>query len=122
MQDVRLQVIQIRAELRKRKMFKVSVERVVNVQGMFTTSVVKIDPKVFKLSSCLTQLSTEFQLLIKLKKLKSYFHTLKLSDAVFILLINDKMPTIVGKILSRINFMLSRVEHEASFIPLRPCL
>ena len=60
MQDIYLQVIQIRAELRKRKMFKVSVERVVNVQGMFTASIMNIDHKVFKLSSCFTQLSKKF--------------------------------------------------------------
>ena len=48
----------------------------------------------------------------------------KLSDVVFILLINVKMLTIVGILIfmSRINFMLSRVEHEKSFITLRPDL
>ena len=37
------------------------------------------------------------------------FLVLKLSDVVFILLINVKMPTIVGILtfISRINFMLS---------------
>ena len=47
---------------------------------------------------------------------------LKLSDVVFILLINAKMPTIVGILIfiSRINFMLSWVEHEKSFITSRP--
>ena len=39
---------------------------------------------------------------------------------LFILLINVKMPTIVGILtfLSRINFMLSRVVHEKSLITL----
>ena len=43
---------------------------------------------------------------------------LSLSDVVFIMLINVKMPTIVGILtfISRINFVLSRVEHEKSFI------
>ena len=56
------------------------------------------------------QLSTEFQLLIKTKipthKEVSYF---KLSHAVFIMLINVKMPTIVGVLtfMSRINFVFS---------------
>ena len=40
------------------------------------------------------------------------------------MLINVKMPTIVGILtfMSRINFMLSRVEHENSFITLGPGL
>ena len=39
----------------------------------------------------------KFQLLIKSKMLKiKIFLALKLSDAVFIMLINVKMPTIVG--------------------------
>ena len=38
----------------------------------------------------------------------------KLSDVVFILLINVQMPTLVGILtfMSRINVMLNRVEHE----------
>ena len=42
----------------------------------------------------------------------------RLSDVVFILLLNVKMPTIFGILtfMSRINFVLSRVEHEKSFI------
>ena len=45
-----------------------------------------------------------------------------LSDVVFIMLINVKMPTIVGILtfMSRINFMLSWVEHEKGFITLGP--
>ena len=48
--------------------------------------------------------------------------TLSLSDVVFITLINVKMQTIVGILtfMSRINFVLSRVEHEKSFITLGP--
>ena len=43
---------------------------------------------------------------------------LSLSDVVFIMLMNVKMPTIVGILtfMSRINFVLSQVEHEKSFI------
>ena len=46
------------------------------------------------------------------------FLALSLSDVVFIMLINVKMPTIVGILtfISRLNFVLSRVEHEKSFI------
>ena len=49
------------------------------------------------------------------------FLALSLSDVVFIMLINVKMPTIVGILtvitfMSRINFVLSRVEHGKSFI------
>ena len=42
------------------------------------------------------------------------FFALSLSDAVFIMLLNVKMPTTVGILtfMSRINFMLSIVEHE----------
>ena len=42
------------------------------------------------------------------------FLALSFSDVVFIMLINVKMPTIVGILtfMSRINFVLSRVEHE----------
>ena len=70
------------------------------------------DLKVIKLFSCLTQLSTAFQLLIKIKILTnedvSCFMS-PISDAVFIMLINVKMPTIVGILtfMSRIKFVLS---------------
>ena len=48
------------------------------------------------------------------------FLALSLSDAVFIMLIHVKMPTIVCILtfMSRINFVLSLVEHEKSFITL----
>ena len=50
------------------------------------------------------------------------FLALSLSDVVLIMLINVKMPTIVGilTLTSRINFVLSRVEHGKSFITLGP--
>ena len=55
--------------------------------------------EVIKLFLCLTQLSN--------RKIKKFF-VLRLSDFVFIMLINVKMPTIVGILtfMSRINFML----------------
>ena len=55
------------------------------------------------------ELSTKFHLLIKSKMLKRIFLAFKLSYDVFILLINVKMPTIVGILtfMSRINFVLS---------------
>ena len=66
--------------------------------------------EVIKLFSCSTQLSMKFQLLIKLKCSK--INTLiasKLSEVLFIMLINVKMPTIVGILtfMSMINVMLS---------------
>ena len=47
---------------------------------------------------------------------------LSLWDDVFIMLINVKMPTIVGILtfMSRINFVLSWVEHVVSFITSGP--
>ena len=67
-------------------------------------------PEVIKLLSCSSQLSMKFQMLIKTNMLKNkYFLAFKLSDVVFIMLINVKMPTIVGILtfMSMINFMLS---------------
>ena len=67
-------------------------------------------PEVIKLCSCSALLSMEFQLLIETKFLKQRIVlALKLSDAVFILLIHVKMPTIVGILtfMSWINSMLS---------------
>ena len=54
--------------------------------------------EVIKLFSCSTQLSTKFHLLIKTIKYRQIKKLLALSfsDVVFILLINVKMPTIVG--------------------------
>ena len=61
----------------------------------------------------LTKLSTKFQLLIKTNLLTmsqiKKFLALSLSDVVFIMLINVKMPTTVGILtfMSRINFEFS---------------
>ena len=61
--------------------------------------------------SCSTQLSMEFQLLIKTKMLKKIitFLAFKHSNATFIVSINVKMPTNVGILtfLNMINVMLS---------------
>ena len=68
-------------------------------------------PEVIKLFSCSAQLSTKFQLLTKIKiptnKEVSSFKSLV--DIVFIMLLNVKLPTIVGSLtfISRINFVLS---------------
>ena len=68
-------------------------------------------PEVIKLLSCSTQLSMKFQLLIKTKMLTtdevSCFESL--SDVVVIMLINVKIPTVVGILtfMSRINFVVS---------------
>ena len=78
----------------------------------------KPGPQVIKLFSCSTQLSMEFRLLVKSKIIKCWkikiFLAFKLSDDVFIMLINVKMPIIVGILtfMSMINFMLSWVEHD----------
>ena len=50
------------------------------------------------------------------------FLALSLSDVVFSMLINVKMPTIVGilKFMSRLNFVLSWVEYEKKFITSGP--
>ena len=67
-------------------------------------------PEVIKLFSCSTQLSTKFQLLVKIKMpTNEEVCCLSLSYVVFILLINAKMPTIVFILtfISRINFVLS---------------
>ena len=73
--------------------------------------VVLSGPEIIKLFSCSTQLSMVFPQLIKIEflKKKSTFLALKLSGVVVILLINVKMPTIVGILtfVSRINLMLS---------------
>ena len=71
---------------------------------------VESGPEVIKLFSCSTQLSTKFQLLKKIKcqQIKKFL-ALSLPDVVFIMIINVKMPKIVGILtfMSRINFMLS---------------
>ena len=68
-------------------------------------------PRGYKrLFSCSTQLSTKFQLLLKLNYLHmKKFLALSLSEVLFIMLINVKMPTIVGILtfMSRVNFVIS---------------
>ena len=61
-------------------------------------------------------MSIKFQLLIKSKMLKNdTFLAFKLSDVVFIMFINVKMPTVVGILtsMSMIIFILSWVNQEA---------
>ena len=79
-------------------------------------------PQGYKPLSCSTQLSMKFQLLIKAKMLKNKDFSFKLSDVAFIMLINVKMPTIVGilTLMSMINFMLILVEDEKFFITSGP--
>ena len=93
---------------------------------------VKYWPRGYKTFFMLNS-STKFQLLIK-TKLPNFKKVLafSLSDVVFIMLINFKMPaivnvkmpTIVGilKFMSRINFVLNWVEYEKSFITPGPDL
>ena len=73
----------------------------------YLNMIVQPGPVIMKLFSCSTQLSMKFQLLIKTKKLKTVdFLGFKVSDSVFILLTNVKMPTIVGILtfMNRKNF------------------
>ena len=53
-------------------------------------------PEDIELFSCSTHLSTKFQLLIKTEIQTNKVLASCLSDVVFIMLINVKMPTIVG--------------------------
>ena len=67
-------------------------------------------PELLKPFSCSIQLSFKFQLLIKtIYRKMQKFLALNLSDGVFIMLINVKMPTVVGILtfINRINFVLS---------------
>ena len=70
--------------------------------------------------------STEHEISTAHKKLKyqqtKKFIALSLAYVVFIMLINVKMPTIVGilTLMSRIHFVLSGFEHEKSFITSGP--
>ena len=76
------------------------------VTGLFKI-ILPIWPKTFiKLFSCSTQLSMKFQLLIKAKMLKNnYFSCCQtLSWCIY------------PGLMSRINIMVSLVEHEKSFI------
>ena len=80
----------------------------VALNDLNTESGIQVWPEVIKLFSCSTQLSTKFQLLIK-TKIPTNKENFSLPDVVFIMLINVKMPTIVGILtfMSRINFVLS---------------
>ena len=67
-------------------------------------------PNFTKLFSYSTELSMKFQLLVKTKMLNiKILITFLLSDVVFIMLINVKMPTIDGILtfMSMIDFMLN---------------
>ena len=74
----------------------------------FCSLMAKNMPKIIKHCSCSTELCLKFQLLIKFKMLKFIFLAFKLPDAVLILLIKIKMPTI----MSGINIMLISVKLE----------
>ena len=67
----------------------------------------------------------KFQMLIK-SKIPTIKKCLALSllDVVYIMLINVKMPTIVGILtfMSKINFVFSLVEHEKRFINSGPAV
>ena len=69
-------------------------------------------PQGYKVCSCSTQLSMKFKLLIKTKmmKKKNIFFAFKFSTVVFIMLMNVKMPTIVGIL----TFMSMILMHESS--------
>ena len=64
--------------------------------------------EVIKLFSCSTLLSTNCSLKLKYRQMKKFL-ALSLSDVIFIMLIDVKMPTNVGILtfISRINFMRS---------------
>ena len=88
----------------------------------FKNDQTKPGPEVIKLFSCSTQLSKKFQLVIKTKiQTNEEAYCLKSirSGVVFIMLIN-----VVGILtfMSRVNFVLSWVEHENSFITYGPVL
>ena len=59
---------------------------------------------------------------MKISRNLAFFSDSDKPRMLFFLLINVKMPTIVGilSFLSTKNFMLNRVEHEISFIAWRP--
>ena len=69
----------------------------------------RVRPRGYKTFFMLNSTEHEFQLLIKLQYRRVVkFLSLSLSDVVFIMLINDKVPTIVSFLtfMSRINFVL----------------
>ena len=78
------------------------------------------DSEVINLFSCSTQLSMKFQQFIETKMLKiKTFLAFKLSYVVFIMLINVKMPTIVGILtfMCMINMFLKVYPLEAKTAP-----
>ena len=80
----------------------------VSFLALMISLVMRTSLEVKKLFSCSTQMSMKFQLLIKTKIIKKTILAFKLWDVVFIILINVKMPTLVGILtfMSMINFML----------------
>ena len=83
-------------------------------------------PQDYKTFSMLDWTKQEISTAHKIKKCRQVkkYPALSLSDVVFIMLINVKMPTVVGILafMSRIIFVLSWVEHEKSFITSMPVL
>ena len=81
-----------------------------HLHGCCSMSRSRPGPEVIKLFLCSTHLSMNFQLLIKLKHRQiKKFLALGFSGVVFIVLINVKMPTIVGILtfMGKIHFVLS---------------
>ena len=76
------------------------------IQHTYQPDNVRTGLEIIELFSCSTQLSMKFQPLVITKML----------TVVFILLLNVRMPTIVGILtfMCWINFMLSYVGHEKS--------
>ena len=87
------------------------IRRNIAFESYFTIQQGVIRPRGYKTCSMLN--STEHKISTALKKLKyrqiKKFLVLRLSDVVFIMLINVKMPTIVGILtfMSMMNSMLS---------------
>ena len=84
-------------------------EEAKNTNSHITAKTSNLAPRLyffFMLNSTEFEISTHKKL--KYRKLKKFL-ALSLSDVVFIMLINVKMPTIVGILtfMSRINFVLS---------------
>ena len=77
----------------------------------FEITFFKTGPEVIKLFSCSTQLSMKFEILISIKisRNSAFFSDSDKPRMLFFLLINVKMPTIVGILtfMSRKKFMLS---------------
>ena len=100
-------------ENRKRKVFEILGHLIFviiisvsseDTKVAFDGSSIQPGPEVIKLFLCSTQLLIKTKI-TKIKKLLA----LSLSDVVFIMLINIKMPTIVGilTLMSRINLVFS---------------